>query len=129
MLACRSVSYLPLRSGTFVSDPFDGGQELRGVELMLDLERNVATLRDGDARIDFALTRVADREQWVGGCGTMSSYAMLEPALIEPTAFEIRGRRVRYDRVQARCYAEGVWLDSTSPEGSLRWIFGPLENR
>jgi hypothetical protein len=117
------VDYLPLRSGTFVSDPLNAGPELSGVELVLDLDGGVATLRDGDTRIELGLTRVADRDEWVGGCGTMSSYAMLELALIEPTEFEIRGRRFRYDHVRAQCYAEGAWLDSLDYQGSIRWIF------
>jgi len=123
--ACRSVIYQPLASGTFVSDELNTEKELLGVELVLDLEGNRAVIRDGGKEIALTLTRIPDRKQWIDGCGTMTNYAMLEPVRIEPTAFEVRGRKFEYDHMRAQCYSPGVWLISLSGMSSARWIFSP----
>jgi len=119
----RSVDYKTLPAGTFVTDPLNTPDDLRGIELTLDLAHNRGELRDGAIAYPFTLARHADRETWAGGCGTHSSYSMLEVADLSPSTFQLRGRTLSYKQVRADCLNVGVWLWTDYTHDRL--IFAP----
>ena len=106
----RSVDYKTLPAGKFTTDPLNTPDDLRGIELTLDLVNNRGELRDGATAYPFTLARHADRATWAGGCGTHSSYAMLEVADLSPNTFQLRGRTLSYKQVRADCFDNTVWL-------------------
>ena len=122
LAACgeRHVDYVPLASGHFKADVLNTPPELQGIEMTLDLAHDRLELHDGDRTFAWALKRVPDRNAWVGGCGTETSYAMLEIAELSPhTTIELRGQTMALERVHADCYTGGLWLIAAPPIGRL----------
>lgn len=99
----RSVEYITLQPGHYTTDPLNTPDDLRGIELVLDLDHDRGEIRDGATVYPFTLTRFPDRKSWQGGCGTQSSYAMLERADLSPDAFQLRGRTFELKHVVAEC--------------------------
>ena len=122
LVACATVRYEPLQSGVDPISPASTAQELHGIELRLDLGGRTATLVDGDTKVELRLERVEDREQWIGGCGTMSGHSELEPAYLSPKSFSLRGQSFAFDMVHADC-GSGVRMVE-SDNFDHRWIFG-----
>jgi hypothetical protein len=107
----RNADYISLTPGKFTTDPLNTPDDLRGIELTLDLDANRGEIRDGAASYTFTLTRHADRETWIDGCGTHSSYSKLEVADLFPHTFQLRGRTFSFKSVRAECaHRPGVWL-------------------
>ncbi|MEX1363039.1 MAG: hypothetical protein AB1Z98_07930 [Nannocystaceae bacterium] len=121
-MACSSIQYVPLEAGRYVVDELNTPEPFHGVTLDVDLDAGEATLRDGAAEFHLTLTRVPDREQWRGDCGTMSGHAMLEPAGVAPTTFTVRGEPVQFDTLHVGCGGGSVHLTQATHDDA-RWIF------
>ena len=102
----RKVKYKTLESGSYVAE----GTRPVPMRLELDLAHDRLVVIDGDARVELTLTRVTDREAWLGDCGTMGSYAKLELAKLTPSTPEPHGERPLYEHIAADCGGSGVML-------------------
>jgi hypothetical protein len=119
----RSVDYIALQPGHFTTDPLNTPEDLRGIDLDLDLDHDRGEIRDGATSYRFTLTRYRDHDSWSGGCGTHTSYAKLEVADLSPDTFQLRGRTFSMKHVVAECAhwtAVRVW----TADWSDRLIFG-----
>jgi len=99
----RSVDYITLQPGHYTTDPLNTPVDLRGIELVLDLDHDLGELRDGATSYLFKLTRYADRDTWKGECGTHTSYSKVEIADLSPDTFQLRGRTFSMKHVVAEC--------------------------
>ena len=123
LAGCATVRYEPLESGVYTLSAANHPEELHGIELQLDLQGQTATLVDGEVRVQLQLRRVPDREQWIGGCGTMSGHSELEPAYLSPLPYSVRGQTLNFDMVHAGCGGGLRLLESKNFDH--RWIFDP----
>jgi hypothetical protein len=119
---CRTVHHVPLESGAYVMDELNSPPKLHGVTLDLDLNAGEATVADGVTNQTFTLTRVPDREQWRGGCGTMSGHSMLEPVRLSPTKFNLVSQDWEFDTIHADCGGGSVRMTQKASADD-RWIF------
>jgi hypothetical protein len=106
----HSVDYKTLPAGKFTTDPLNTPDDMRGIELTLDLVNNRGELRDGPTVVPFTLARHADRDTWAGGCGHHGGSSMLEVADLSPHTFQLRGRTLSFKQVRADCFSDSVWL-------------------